>query len=132
MSVEFEPSKEAMREGVCHTRQECKDLYASLSPEKKLHAIEALRSSIEPDDHAYMKELVAVYGDEDWFDHIFDREIAKLTDEEKKYAGLYSPHFNIGMGIRNFLRGAGYGEKYFDVHNLDCIYVQLFTDAVKG
>jgi hypothetical protein len=40
-------------------------------------------------------------------------------------------HFNWGMAMRNELRSAGFGEDFFDVENLDYIYVMLIEKAVK-
>lgn len=38
-------------------------------------------------------------------------------------------HFTWGMAVRNLLRDKGYGEKYFDVDNLDDYYVELIEKA---
>lgn len=40
-------------------------------------------------------------------------------------------HFNWGMGIRNLLRQNRFGEKDFDIMNLDNIYVALIEEAIK-
>jgi hypothetical protein len=40
-------------------------------------------------------------------------------------------HLGWGMGVRNFFRRQGFGEEYFGVCNLDCIYVFLIEDAVR-
>lgn len=39
-------------------------------------------------------------------------------------------HFSGGMSIRNRLRDARFGEKYFGVENLDFIYLQLLQEAL--
>lgn len=38
-------------------------------------------------------------------------------------------HFSTGMWIRNELRNNGYGEKEFDIGNMDNIYVELLEEA---
>lgn len=38
-------------------------------------------------------------------------------------------HFGAGMATRNRLRDAGFGEKRFDIDNLDNIYVALLEEA---
>lgn len=39
-------------------------------------------------------------------------------------------HFGWGMGIRNYLRQQGYGEKWFGIDNLDDFYVTLVEMAL--
>jgi hypothetical protein len=40
-------------------------------------------------------------------------------------------HTFWGMGVRNALRSAGFGEREFAIGNLDNIYVQLVEEAVR-
>lgn len=40
-------------------------------------------------------------------------------------------HFGWGMSIRNKLRDSGFGEEFFEINNLDDIYVELIEAAVK-
>lgn len=130
----FEPSEAAKAEGVCHTEAECRQLYENLDPEKRAGAIAHLKKVIEADPDAIqrVREMYAKHG-ADWFDHLHDPEIEKLTPEERErgMAGLYSPHFGWGMAIRNSLRSAGFGEEELGVHNLDDVYRALLDSAVE-
>lgn len=38
-------------------------------------------------------------------------------------------HFGGGMAYRNWLRGQGFGERDFEIENLDNIYVELLKEA---
>jgi len=105
----LEQSEAAKAEGVCHTREECLQMYSEIPEKKKEKAIEAFRES------KYFEEAPSI-----------KEEIAK--DPE---------HWNVpyhlwwGMAVRNFFRKEAMGEKYFGVDNLDCIYKYLVEDAVK-
>lgn len=97
-------------------------------------AIVALRKEIPADDQARIREAIAEHGS-DWVHHLYDAEIAKLTPREREagLAGFYagSGYFRFGRAIRNFLRGAGFGEKELGVDNLDDVYVELIEKAVS-
>lgn len=38
-------------------------------------------------------------------------------------------HMTLGMGFRNAMRDAGFGERAFGIENLDNIYVEVLEDA---
>jgi hypothetical protein len=48
--------------------------------------------------------------------------------------GFYASrgHFGFGIMVRNLLREEGCGEDYFEIGNLDDIYVQLLEGAAKS
>ncbi len=88
---------------------ECRKIYNSLSKHKRDVGIEFLRN--------FLLDKVK-------------EQIRKAIDKNK--LNWFAPyHFHWGMGIRNALRNAGYGEKYFGIDNLDDIYVELVEEAVK-
>ena len=99
--------QEAQKQGVCHTDDECKTMYAALSPALKASVLEMLKKQLAHD----AKNIENAYkaSPSDW----------------------YVPyHFYWGMSVRNTLRGRGFGEDYFGVHNLDDIYVELVEEAL--
>lgn len=101
-------SEEAIAQGVCHTDAECKRGYAELDADKKAAAVAFLRVKL----HASMPEI---------------REAIK--NDPENWIGPY--HMYWGMNVRNALRDAGMGEKFFPVHNLDDIYHLLVEDAAR-
>lgn len=82
-------------------------LYNSISDQKKKLAIEFLR--------CYLK----------------DKEIIKMAIQIDPECWFAPYHFNWGMAIRNGLRCEGFGESYFEIDNLDDIYVELVEETVK-
>lgn len=102
-----EPSEAANERGVCHTREECVELYAALTPELKQPVLELLREKLG--NQIAIRGAIEMYG-ENW---------------------VSGYHHGWGTGVRNLLRVHGYGEQYFWVHNLDCIYVALVEEALK-
>ena len=52
-----------------------------------------------------------------------------IAADPKSWSTPY--HFWWGMSIRNVLRDRGFGERDFQIRNLDNIYVQLVEEAVK-
>lgn len=116
---------------VCHTEEQCKELYAGIDPVKLRAAKDYLREQLH-ECIADFKALHSVHGDA-WFDHIYDTAIAELKPEDKRFVRVvYSPHFRFGMQVRNTLRTGGFGEEYLGVHNLDCVYLPLLTDVVSA
>ena len=104
-----EQSEAAREEGVCHTFEETKLMYAEIDQEKKDAAIKAFRES-------------------DYASHF--PEIRDKIAEDPEHWNAES-HFLWGMNVRNFFRRKGFGEDYFGVDNLDCIYRELVEFAVK-
>jgi hypothetical protein len=105
----LEQSEAAKAKGVCHTEDECKLMYSEIPPEKKEEAIKSFRASAYAPTFSQIREAVAAEPD-----------------------GWNVPyHLGWGMGVRNFFRQEGFGEEYFGVDNLDCIYVFLIEDAVR-
>ena len=101
------PSEAAKVEGVCHTQQECVELYRNLDPVKRKGAVNLLKDKLAP----YREEL-----------------LAEVEKDPENWISL--SHFHWGMGVRNGLRQAGFGEKELGVHNLDCVYVALIEEAL--
>lgn len=105
----LEPSLAAKKQGVCHTDQECSQMYSEIPQEQKDAAIKAFRNS------GYYPAFPEIRG-----------SIANDPD------GWNIPYHSLwGMGVRNFFRQEGFGEKYFGIDNMDCIYKFLVEDAVK-
>lgn len=131
--LEFKPSEQAQKEGVCHTDAECEQLYLTINPKIKQDALAFIRSKITLADAEKIRTLILQYGKNDWLPHLADDQIAKLSPEDlaRGYAGMYSPHFGWGMAVRNILRQHGFGEKELGVHNLDDIYVALVAEALE-
>jgi len=102
------PSPAAQAEGICHTDAECVAMFADLTPEIKAPALAMLREELVP----VVDQIRAAYtaAPDDW------------------YVGY---HFSWGMAVRNLLRQKGFGEDYFNVHNLDDIYVALVEEALS-
>lgn len=105
----MEPSEEAKKEGMCHTKQECRQMYDEISSKKKSSAILCIVNS---DINKYFGELV-------------------VNAFENNGNPVYDLHFGFGMAFRNFLRKNGFGEKFFGIDNLDCIYEFLLADAIN-
>lgn len=101
-------SKAAVKRGVCHTEEECKQMYNSLTPELKAPALKLLAEELSP-AKADIQKAYATKGKNWWVDH----------------------HLFWGMSVRNFLREKGFGEEYFKVHNLDDIYIALVEEALE-
>ena len=101
-------SFEAKAQCVCHTKEECEQMYADLSTELKAPALVMLATELAP----ALKEILPAY-----------------KADPKQWAAPH--HFFWGMNVRNLLRDKGFGEEYFAVHNLDDIYVPLVEEALK-
>ena len=100
-------SPEAERKGICHTRQECEQMYKEIPEELKNPALVMLKKEL-----AYVSvEIRKAYqsSPNDWY---------------------VRHHFNWGMSVRNLLREKGFGEDYFKIHNLDDIYIALVEEAL--
>jgi hypothetical protein len=88
---------------------ECRIIYNALSEEKKYPAIDCLKNHISKELKIGLRILIE-RDPEGWF-------------------AMY--HHGWGTAIRNVLRQKGFGEEYFNINNLDDIYVELVEDAVK-
>lgn len=55
----------------------------------------------------------------------------KKKFEEDKDWFVKGHHLGIGMGLRNLLRSAGFGEKELGVENLDDYYVDILIEAIQ-
>lgn len=131
MTDDFVPSPAAQAQGICHTEEECRDLYLHVNLAKRRAAVAFLRSKFSLEDRSKMAALLERYGSGEWLHHLYDEEIERLSPDEKQYAALLSPHFGFGMQVRNTLRRAGFGERELGVHNLDCVYVHLIEEALR-
>jgi hypothetical protein len=58
----------------------------------------------------------------------------RIATEMKKDPELWwtEYHFGWGMQVRNDLRTAGFGEKEFEIANMDNIYIPLVEEALGG
>jgi hypothetical protein len=67
------------------------------------------------------------------FRNVYVEVIPKIREAIKSDPdGWNIPYHSFwGMGVRNFFRQEGFGEKYFGIDNMDCIYKFLIEDAVK-
>jgi len=129
--AEFIPSDEAKKQGVCCTEEESFEAYYSdIDIELRRKAIEFLRTKIPPDIQVKWLALIKKYDGHEWFNHVYDEQIDKLSPKEKTFSCMYNPHFLLGMTIRNDLRRAGFGEKELGYHNLDCVYIYLLEDML--
>jgi hypothetical protein len=57
-------------------------------------------------------------------------ELANLRKAVRSEEFWKWQHFSTGMGIRNFLRTNGYGEKEMNIWNLDDHYIPIFLLAL--
>jgi hypothetical protein len=55
----------------------------------------------------------------------------RITFEKQPENWWIGPYFAWGSVFRNLLRKLGYDEQYFNISNLDDIYVFLVEDALK-
>lgn len=60
-----------------------------------------------------------------------DKKKIQVEIEREPELWFAKYHHGWGTGIRNRLRGEGFGEEFFGIGNLDDIYVELVEDAVK-
>lgn len=101
------PSDPSSQLRQCESREECLALYAAIPDDWKAQAL------------AFLRRLLA--------EQAGDLRRRHARDQEKWWA---EGHFGWGMGVRNQLRSAGFGEDYFHVANLDDIYIQLIEEAL--
>lgn len=85
------------------------EVYATLSPEIKAPALAMLAHELSGLDGRSIRDMY----------------------EENPTGWMVPYHFSAGMSIRNLLRDRGFGEDYFNVDNLDDIYVALIEEALK-
>ena len=90
-------------------REAASDLKIAKRSEKWSQAVTHLRAWLTPNVQQQIRELVNI----------------KSTDWPAGYHSFW------GMGVRNELRQAGYGEQEFGVMNLDNIYIELIEEAVR-
>lgn len=100
-------SPEAESKMVCHTDEECVQMFKDLTPEVKAPALAMLADELK----TVVPEIKKAYA----------------ADPDGWYVGY---HFGWGMAVRNLLREKGFGEEYFKIHNLDDIYVALVVEAL--
>lgn len=109
----------------------------SINLEKLGEAIKFLRTALGKEDGTIQRiqSAIAEYGTGEWVHHLYDSEIENLTPEQKEsgLASFYAAqgHFGFGMGVRNYLRNHGFGEKELEVDNLDDYYVAMVEEAVN-
>ena len=117
MIEDFVPSKEAQREGVCHTESECKALYEQIDVQLREAAASSLRDALLKDENTMQRLIDAkVHESGSYFDAI---------PSEPGAATFF------GMSIRNYLRQQGFSEKELGVHNLDCVFTYILREAVR-
>lgn len=63
--------------------------------------------------------------------HLAEKEKIRRLIKKDSVNWCIPYHLTWGMTVRNKLRGAGFGEEYFNIGNLDDIYVELVEDAVR-
>ena len=117
MQEDFVPSEEAQREGVCHTEKECEALHKEIDVHLRNAAADSLRDALLKDKDT-MKRLIdaKVHEDGSYF---------AAVPREPGVAMFF------GMGVRNYLRQQGFGEKELKVHNMDCVFTYILRDAVR-
>jgi hypothetical protein len=113
-----------MEKDVCHTEEECRELYAGIESGIRQRAVRLLADKICESDKREWRSLLERYGPNEWFYHIGDKYEAETSFP-------LCPHFGFGMNIRNFMRVNGFGEKELGVHNLDCVYVEFLENAIR-
>ncbi len=91
----------------CATLEECRALYLALPREQKEPAL------------AFLRERLCREAEE-------IRRCQRANPETWWAAG----HIRWGMAVRNALRTAGFDETYFQILNLDDIYIQLIEEAL--
>lgn len=100
-------SPEAEAKGVCHTEEECVQMYSDLTAEIKDPALAMLAGEL----NQVLEEISLAYK----------------ADPDCWFAPY---HFTWGMAVRNLLRDKGFDEAYFGIHNLDDIYIPLVEEAL--
>lgn len=103
---------------------------------KRFEAIKYLRQQLPSSEKVKIRSLITKHGSKDWVHHLYDDEIAALTDAERagNMAAFWkaSGHCRFGMSVRNELRDAGFGEDELGVDNIDDIYIYLLNEAVTA
>lgn len=112
----FKQSPEAKKEGVCHTVNECRELFLAIDPEVRVACKKMLLEKVPLDDQKRVRQAIKVAGT-DWIE-----ELCKDDPMSRMF---------VGMGFRNFLRRHGFGEEALQVHNLDCVYENLIEEAFQ-
>lgn len=101
---------------------------------KRDEAVAFLRATLPQEDKVKIRDLIAKHGSREWVHHLFDDEIAKLTEDQKRMnmAAFWvgRGHFSFGMEVRNRLSDAGFTAKALSVSHLDDIYIDLINEAV--
>ncbi len=65
-----------------------------------------------------------------WIPHDTKREIREGLKRDRDFIIAGGRHFTWGMQVRNELRRNGFGEKNFEIDNMDNIYVELIREAL--
>lgn len=92
----------------CHTESECERMYSEIPDDIRIPAMLCLRKDLNP----VLSEIKNAYR----------------MNPKEWWVGY---HFGWGMAVRNLLREKGFGEEYFEIHNLDDIYVLLVEEALE-
>jgi hypothetical protein len=93
----------------CHTEEECVKLWAEIPLGKKVVPLVAVSLHLS----TVTDQIRSVY-----------------VDNNGKPGWMAKYHIYWGTWFRNWLRNQGWGEEYWPVHNLDCIYMQLLEEAL--
>jgi len=102
-------SEAAKEQGVCHTEEECVEMYADIPSKKRDEAVEFLAERL--------MEVLPFVKEE-------------IKPDPKNWNVPH--HLWWGMGVRNLLRDNGFDEPFFGVDNLDCIYKFLVEAACSS
>ena len=95
-------------------QQYFKDVFSNLDPHKREKCIIWMRKLLDQQEVISSKGSLVKLG--------------QCITEEKKNDFF---HFGFGMVIRNWMRDAGFGEKYFGVDCLDDYYGSFISEALK-
>lgn len=108
----------------------CKKQDAAIWLNKTMKEIPVISSGADTDTNffEYVQGLIAKHGKHEW-------AVCVLNMDEKSKDGLFIPltfHFmGGGMFIRNHMRDGGYGEEYFEIENIDDVYIDIIETAVE-
>lgn len=95
--------------------------------EQEYDPFEAARQDLEKAKSEELWNEAVQYLKDNMPDTLLEQTMELYAENGENWIAPY--HFTTGMWIRNELRNQGYGEKEFNISNMDNIYVDLLEEA---